>query len=64
MHASTIKGLQVCQQIHVGFKAMVEELVAKLHSRGYADTTVSFYEQGAVHFSFWLTKTTHRSPTS
>ena len=34
----------------------MKELVAKLCFLGYADTTVSFYEQGAVHFSFWLAK--------
>jgi hypothetical protein len=56
MYANTIKGCQVRQQIHVGFTAMVENLVANLHSVGYADTTVSFYEQAAVHFSFWLTR--------
>ena len=41
MYANTIKGCQVRQQIHVGFTAMVENLVANLHSVGYADTTVS-----------------------
>lgn len=56
MYANTINGCPVRQQIHVGFTAMVESLVANLHSVGYADTTVSFYEQAAVHFSFWLTK--------
>lgn len=54
MHLNTIK--KGCQQLHAGFKSAVKELVAKLCSLGYADTTVSFYEQGAVHFSFWLTK--------
>jgi integrase/recombinase XerD len=56
MHANIIQGIQSSQQIHAGFQTMVEELVANLHSSGYADTTVSFYEQGAVHFSFWLSR--------
>jgi len=56
MYANTITGCQGCQQIYVGFTAMVKDLVANLHSLGYADTTVSFYEQAAVHFSFWLTR--------
>ena len=54
MHPNTIN--QACQQLHAGFKSAVKELVAKLCSLGYADTTVSFYEQGAVHLSFWLAK--------
>jgi len=54
MHANTIKELQAYQQLPVCFRAMLEELVAQLHSYGYADQTVSFYEQAAVHFSFWL----------
>ena len=56
MRAQIIERPQVCQQIHAGFKAMVGELVARLYSRGYAETTVSFYEQGAVHFAFWLAR--------
>jgi hypothetical protein len=59
MHPNTIK--QACQQLHAGFKSAVKELVAKLCRLGYADTTVSFYEQGAVHFSFWLAKRRIRS---
>jgi integrase/recombinase XerD len=54
MHPNTIK--HAYPQLHAGFKSAVKELVAKLCSLGYADTTVSFYEQGAVHFSFWLAK--------
>jgi len=54
MHPTTIK--QAYLQLHAGFKSAVKELVAKLCFLGYADTTVSFYEQGAVHFSFWLAK--------
>jgi site-specific recombinase XerD len=54
MHPNTIK--QACQQVHAGFKSALRELVAELCSRGYADTTISFYEQGAVHFSFWLAR--------
>lgn len=54
MHPNTIK--HAYQQLHGGFKSAVKELVAKLCSLGYADTTVSFYEQGAIHFSFWLAK--------
>ena len=52
MHPHAIE--HVYQQLHAGFKSAVKELAAKLCSLGYADTTVSFYEQGAVHFSFWL----------
>ena len=54
MHPTTIK--QAYPQLHAGFESAVKELVAKLCLLGYADTTVSFYEQGAVHFSFWLAK--------
>ena len=54
MHPTTIK--QTYPQLHAGFKSAVKALVAKLCFLGYADTTVSFYEQGAVHFSFWLAK--------
>jgi integrase/recombinase XerD len=54
MHPTTIN--QAYPEIHVGFKSAVKELVAKLCFLGYADTTISFYEQGAVHFSFWLAK--------
>jgi hypothetical protein len=54
MHPNTIK--QAYPQLHAGFKSAVKELVAKLSSVGYADTTVTYYEQGAVHFSFWLAK--------
>ncbi len=60
MHRNTIK--QAYPQLHAGFQSAVKELVAKLCFLGYADTTVSFYEQGAVHFSFWLTKR-HISPS-
>jgi len=56
MYANTIKELPVYQQIPVPFQVTLEELVAKLHSCGYADQTISFYEQAAFHFSFWLTK--------
>ena len=56
MHANTIKELPLYPQLPVRLQSMVEELVAKLHSCGYADPTISFYEQGAVHFSFWLTQ--------
>jgi site-specific recombinase XerD len=52
MHTKPTK--QVCQRIHAGFGAALKELVTKLQSCGYADKTVSFYEQGAIHFSFWL----------
>src|ERR1051325_311854 len=54
MHRKTIK--DAYHQLHAGFRSAVKKLVAKLCSLGYADTTVSFYEQGAVHFSFWLAK--------
>jgi integrase/recombinase XerD len=54
MQPTTIK--QACQHLHVGFKSAVKQLVAELCSLGYADTTVSFYEQGSIHFSFWLAK--------
>ena len=52
MYTKPIK--QVCQRIHAGLAAALKELVTRLQSCGYADKTVSFYEQGAVHFSFWL----------
>lgn len=52
-----IKSLRVRQEIEVaGFKPILEELVAKLHSCGYAERTVFLYEQGAVHFAFWLAR--------
>jgi len=54
MHTVTIK--LACQRIHTGWRAVVKELVIKLRSRGYADKTVSFYEEAAVHFSFWLAR--------
>jgi len=54
MHPHTID--PAYQQIHAGFKSALKELVANLYSLGYADTTVSFYQQVAVHFSFWLAK--------
>jgi site-specific recombinase XerD len=52
----TVKIKLACQRIHEGFRAFVRELVINLRSRGYADKTVSFYEEGAVHFSFWLAR--------
>ena len=54
MHTVTIK--LACQRIHAGFRAAVKNLAINLRSRGYADKTVSFYQEGAVHFSFWLAK--------
>ena len=54
MHPNTIK--HAYPELHAGFNSAVKELVAKLCSLGYADTTVSFYEQGAVHFSFSLAR--------
>lgn len=54
MHPHTIE--HAYQQLHAGFKSAVKKLAAKLCSLGYADTTVSFYQQAAVHFSFWLAK--------
>ena len=47
MHPKSIK--YAYQQLHAGFKSVVKELLAKLCSLGYADTTVSFYEQGCLH---------------
>ena len=54
MHAVSIKS--ACQRIRAEFKAVVAKLVTSLRTRGYADKTISFYEEVAVHFSFWLTK--------
>jgi hypothetical protein len=54
MQGKTIN--QACQQLHAGFKSAVKELMTKLCSLGYAARTVSFYEQGAVHFSFSLAR--------
>lgn len=53
---NTVTIQSACQRIHAGFSAVVKELVINLRSRGYADKTVSFYEEGAVHFSFWLAR--------
>ena len=51
------KNPQVGQKIETaGFKPMLEALAAKLHFGGYAETTVSFYEQGAVHFAYWVAR--------
>ncbi len=54
MHPNSIK--PAYQQLPDAFKSAVKKLVAKLRFRGYADITISFYEQGAIHFSFWLAK--------
>lgn len=37
-----------------GFAPVLQGLEAYLRSRGYAERTVDFYEQGAVHFALWL----------
>ena len=37
-----------------GFKPSLEALAAKLLSQGYAQMTVSFYDQAAVHFAYWV----------
>jgi integrase/recombinase XerD len=52
-----IKNPRVRQEIEAaGFKPVLESLAATLHSRGYAETTVSFYAQGAAHFAYWIAK--------
>ena len=56
MRAHIIKAPQVCQQICAGFRSIVEGMVAKLVHDGYAETTVSYYRQAAVHFAFWLSR--------
>jgi len=56
MRAHIIKAPQVCQQTCAGFQSIVEGMVAKLICDGYAETTVSFYRQAAVHFAFWLSR--------
>jgi len=64
MYEHIIKSLRVHQEIEAaGFKPVLEELVAKLHSFGYAEWTVSLYEQGAVHFAFWLARQQHIGPS-
>jgi len=54
MRTVTIK--LACQRIHAGFRTAVRKLAIYLRSHGYADKTVSFYEEGAVHFCFWMAK--------
>lgn len=55
MYEHIIKSMRVHQKVEAaGFKPHLDELVAKLHSCGYAEHTVSLYEQGTVHFAFWL----------
>ena len=39
-----------------GFTPCLEALAAKLHSQGYAETTVSYYDQAAIHFAYWLAR--------
>jgi hypothetical protein len=57
MYEHIIKSMRVRQKIEAaGFKPLLERLVAKLHSYGYAEHTVFLYEQGTVHFAFWLIK--------
>src|SRR5437879_705459 len=52
-----IRNPQVGQEIDAaGFKPVLGQLAAKLHCGGYAKTTVRFYEQGAVHFAYWVAK--------
>jgi hypothetical protein len=48
-----IKNLRVRQEIEAaGFKPVLEALAGQLHSQGYAETTVAFYDQAAVHFAY------------
>ena len=64
MYEHIIKSLRVRQEIEAaGFKPVLEELVVKLHSCAYAERTVSLYEQGAVHFAFWLARQQHIGPS-
>jgi len=39
-----------------GFRPVLEAFGTELRSRGYAQTTVFLYEQGAIHFAFWSAK--------
>jgi integrase/recombinase XerD len=49
-----IKNPRVRREIEAaGFKPSLEALAARLHSQGYAKTTVCFYDQAAVHFAYW-----------
>ena len=64
MYEHIIKSLRVRQEIELaGFKPVLQELVAKLQSCGYAERTVSLYEQGAVHFAFWLARQERIGPS-
>jgi site-specific recombinase XerD len=48
-----MKNPRVCNPIvAAGFKPSLEKLVTKLHSCGYAEPTISFYGQAAVHFAY------------
>lgn len=52
-----IKNPQVRREVEAaGFKPSLDALAAKLHSQGYAETTVSFYDQAAVHFAYWVAR--------
>lgn len=55
MYEHIIESMSAHQKIEAaGFKPHLDELVVKLHSCGYAEHSVSLYEQGTVHFAFWL----------
>jgi site-specific recombinase XerD len=52
-----IENPQVRQEIEgAGLKPVLETLVSRLHSQGYADATVAFYDQAAVHFAYWIAR--------
>jgi site-specific recombinase XerD len=55
MFEQIVKDPRARQRIErAGFKPGLDELRTKLHSDGYAEATVLFYEQAAAHFAFWL----------
>jgi site-specific recombinase XerD len=57
MFEYVINNPRVCREIEAaGFKPSLEALATKLHSEGYAEATVSFYDQAAVHFAYWVAR--------
>jgi integrase/recombinase XerD len=52
-----IKNRRVVHKVDAaGFRPVLEDFGAELRSRGYAETTISFYEHGAIHLAFWVAK--------
>lgn len=63
MFRDLMENPRVCNTIvAAGFKPSLEKLASKLHSSGYAETTISFYGQAAVHFAYWIAKR-HLNPS-